>query len=196
MALSTLHWAIDMSYYKVLGVKETATDTQIRDAYRSAVRRVHPDTATTLSDTASSEMAAISEAWSVLSNSELRKLYDISRKTMGATAHSSIPAQPQPHYERAQFPWRMVLAFIVVGVVVVLVLNALSGPAVVSGPDGLLQSGSCIVVDESGAASEVDCSTEHYGVVSQLVGFDMTCPSDQESYRDRQGMGTACVVPK
>lgn len=185
-----------MSYYKVLGVKETATDSQIRDAYRNAVRRVHPDTATTLSDTASSEMAALSEAWSVLSDSELRKLYDISRKATGATNHSSTPAQPQLQYERAQFPWRMVLAFIFVGVVVVLVLNALSGPAVVRGPDGLLQSGSCVVVDEGGAASEVDCAVEHYGVVSQLVGFDMTCPSDQESYRDRQGMGTACVVPK
>jgi hypothetical protein len=42
----------------------------------------------------------------------------------------------------------------------------------------------------------VDCAAEHYGVVSQLIGFDMVCPSDQESYRDRQGMGTACVVPK
>jgi hypothetical protein len=90
----------------------------------------------------------------------------------------------------------MVLGFIVVGAVVVLVLNALSGPAVVSGPDGLLQGGSCVVIDESSAASEVDCATEHYGVVSQLIGFDMVCPSDQESYRDRQGMGTACVVPK
>jgi hypothetical protein len=115
---------------------------------------------------------------------------------MGATNHSSTPAQTQLQYERAQFPWRMVLTFIFVGVVVVLVLNAFSGPAVVRGPDGLLQSGSCVVVDESGAASEVDCAAEHYGVVSQLVGFDMTCPSDQESYRDRQGMGTACVAPK
>ena len=185
-----------MSYYKVLGVAETATDSQIRDAYRNAVRRVHPDTATTLSDTASSEMAAISEAWSVLSDNELRKLYDISRKAMGGKNPSSVPAQPQPQYEHAQFPWRMVLAFIVVGAVVVLVLNALSGSAVVRGPDGLLQSGSCVVIDESSAASEVDCAAEHYGVVSQLIGFDMVCPSDQESYRDRQGMGTACVVPK
>lgn len=185
-----------MTYYQVLGVAETATDSEIRDAYRNAVRRVHPDTATTLSDTASSEMAAISEAWSVLSDNELRKLYDISRKAMGATNPASSPAQPQPQYEHAQFPWRMVLTFIVVGVVVVLVLNALSGPAVVSGPDGLIQSGSCVVVDENSAVSEVDCVLEHYGVVSQLVGFDMVCPSDQESYRDRQGMGTACVVPK
>ena len=66
----------------------------------------------------------------------------------------------------------------------------------VSGRDGLIQSGSCVVVDENSAVSEVDCALEHYGVVSQLVGFDMVCPSDQESYRDRQGMGTACVVPK
>jgi len=26
-----------------------------------------------------------------------------------------------------------------------------------------------------------------------LVGFDMTCPSDTEAVRDRQGMGLACV---
>ena len=29
-----------MTYYQVLGVTETATDRQIRDAYRNAVRRV------------------------------------------------------------------------------------------------------------------------------------------------------------
>ena len=185
-----------MSYYKILGVAETATEPQIRDAYRNAVRRVHPDTAAKLSNTASAEMASISEAWSVLSNSEMRKMYDISRKAMSATTTESIVAPVQQHFERAQFPWRMVLAFIAVGVVVVLVLNALSGPGVVRGPDGLLQSGSCVVVDEFNTASEVDCALAHYGVVSQLVGFDMSCPSDQESFRDRQGMGTACVVPR
>ncbi|MEY4874351.1 MAG: hypothetical protein RJB41_1053, partial [Actinomycetota bacterium] len=36
---------------------------------------------------------------------------------------------------------------------------------------------------------------DHYGVVRQLIGFDMTCPSDTEAIRDRQGMGQACVVP-
>lgn len=185
-----------MSYYQVLGVAETATESQIRDAYRNAVRRVHPDTATKLSDNASSEMATIKEAWSVLSNSELRKSYDLSRKAGWTTTTASEYVIAQPLYEHARFPWRMVLAFVVVGVVVVLVLNALSGPGVVGGPDGLLQSGSCVVVDQTSAVSEVDCAVQHYGVVSQLVGFDMTCPSDQESFRDRQGMGTACVVPK
>ena len=42
---------------------------------------------------------------------------------------------------------------------------------------------------------EVDCAEEHTGVVRALVGFDMTCPTDTQPIRDRQGMGIACVVP-
>jgi hypothetical protein len=40
----------------------------------------------------------------------------------------------------------------------------------------------------------VDCLGEHTGVVRTLVGFDMTCPTDTQPIRDRQGMGIACVV--
>jgi hypothetical protein len=77
----------------------------------------------------------------------------------------------------------------------VLVLNVLSDPIDPAKPDGLLQSGSCVVVDTNQLAVEVGCEVDHYGVVRQLIGFDMTCPSDTEAIRDRQGMGQACVVP-
>jgi molecular chaperone DnaJ len=80
-------------------------------------------------------------------------------------------------------------------IALVLLLNALSGPAVPIGPDGLLQAGSCVVVNANQLAVEVDCAGEHTGVVRALVGFDMTCPTDTQPIRDRQGMGIACVVP-
>jgi molecular chaperone DnaJ len=80
-------------------------------------------------------------------------------------------------------------------IALVLVLNALSDPAVPIGPDGLLQAGSCVVVNANQLAVEVDCTEEHTGVVRALVGFDMTCPADTQPFRDRQGMGIACVVP-
>jgi len=44
------------------------------------------------------------------------------------------------------------------------------------------------------AAVEIDRAGPHDGVVQQLIGFEMTCPTDTEPYRDRQGMGEACVV--
>jgi molecular chaperone DnaJ len=139
-------------------------------------------------------MALIAEAWSVLSNPQSRRAYDQSRKTTPDPQQAEHSAVPQQYFVPARFPWRMVLTFIFIGIIVVLVLNALSGPGIVRGPDGLLQGGSCVVLDEAQTVSEVDCAVEHFGVVSQIVGFDMTCPSDQETFRDRQGMGLACVV--
>jgi hypothetical protein len=52
-----------------------------------------------------------------------------------------------------------------------------------------------VVIDANQLANEVPCDQQHYGVARTLVGFDMTCPTDTEPYRDRQGMGIACVDP-
>jgi molecular chaperone DnaJ len=82
-----------------------------------------------------------------------------------------------------------------VGIVAVLLLNILSGPALPSGPDGLISGGSCVVIDANQLANEVACDQPHYGVARTLVGFDMTCPTDTQPFRDRQGMGIACVDP-
>jgi molecular chaperone DnaJ len=111
----------------------------------------------------------------------------------GATAPGAPPGWSSAPYEPARFPWRLVVALIILGAVVVLVLNASAGNWTPSGPDGLISSGSCIVVDETVAAVEVPCDGPHEGVVRALVGFDMSCPSDTEAVRDRQGMGLACV---
>jgi hypothetical protein len=42
-------------------------------------------------------------------------------------------------------------------------------------------------------AVEVLCSQPYDAVVRVLVPFDQQCPTGTESFRDRQGMGTACV---
>jgi DnaJ-domain-containing protein 1 len=39
----------DDTYYAVLGVSETATQLEIKAAYRNLLKRIHPDTVTTLS---------------------------------------------------------------------------------------------------------------------------------------------------
>ena len=185
-----------MSHYEVLGVLPSASQDEIRVAYRMRAREVHPDTAAGRRNDASIQMAHIAEAWRVLSDATLRRAYDSEltapvsqpiRETQGQYVHA--PAA------RGVFPWRMVSFMVAGSIAIVLLLNALSDPAVPMGPDGLLQAGSCVVVNANQLAVEVDCAGEHTGVVTALVGFDMTCPTDTQPIRDRQGMGIACVVP-
>ena len=187
------------THYEVLGVPMTATLTEIRDAYRNRVRSVHPDSAANPSRASSEEMAAITQAWNTLSDHGRRRMYDVSLRPGDSRAHTTRSTTTHTPYVApatpARFPWRMLLGFVGIGSIVVVGLNIVSQPAEPRGPDGLISSGSCVVIDATQAAVEVSCDGEHYGVVEQLIGFDMTCRTGTEPYRDRQGMGTACVVP-
>lgn len=179
-------------HYATLGVARTASIDAIRAAYRAAVRRTHPDVVDARSTTAS-DMAKITEAWSVLSDPVRRAAYDATRNA--PTPASNSTGVPIVQYVApARFPWKLVGGIILGGIAIVLILNAFGQPAKAPGPDGLLGAGSCIIVDATLAAVEVDCASSHYGVVRQVNGFDIPCPSDTETIRDRQGMGNACVV--
>jgi molecular chaperone DnaJ len=180
------------THYEVLGVAANSSVEVIKAAYRNKIRQAHPDSRG--STASSAEVAAINEAWNVLSQPGRRALYDRSLITPTSPAPERQVVVPQMVFERARFPWRLVLGLIAVGATGVIVLNAVSQPAGPSGPDGLLSGGSCVVIDETQAAVEVPCTEPHDAVVQQLIGFDMTCPTDTEAFRDRQGMGTACVV--
>ena len=182
----------NQNYYAVLGVSPTASMEQLRAAYRDKVRIIHPDSAVAASPIASLQMAEVVRAWSTLSNADLRHAYDAELFDVKSEAEDSFPPAP---IVRGRFPKGLIGSILAIGVVGVLVLDVLSGPAVPAKPDCLLQAGSCIAVDSNRLAVEVECGVDHYGVVRQLIGFDMTCPSDTESIRDRQGMGQACVVP-
>jgi hypothetical protein len=189
-------------FYAVLGVAPTASIEQIRAAYRDKVRMIHPDSAVVASPAASLQMAEVVMAWSTLSDPMLRHAYDEQfvdvQSELDPDALDDFPEEvpfPPTPIIRGQFPKRLIGWILAIGIVSVLLLDVTSGPVVPAKPDGLLQSGSCVIVDSNELAVEVGCEADHYGVVRQLVGFDMTCPSDTETIRDRQGMGKACVVP-
>ena len=181
------------THYEVLGVAPASSVDEIRRAYRTRIKQAHPDARGGRDD---GESSAITEAWRVLSDPGRRLDYD--RELRGTSSpepstSSAPPARSTVPYQPARFPWRLVLGLIVVGALVVLVLNASAAGGDPTRPDGLIGAGSCIVVDETIAAVEVTCEGPHEGVVRVLVGFDMSCPSDTEAVRDRQGMGLACV---
>lgn len=62
-------------YYSVLGVSRTATDSEIKQAYRKKAREVHPDVNRNDPD-AAEKFKDVNEAYEVLSNAEKRQMYD------------------------------------------------------------------------------------------------------------------------
>ncbi|KAI4175669.1 MAG: hypothetical protein LQ348_006145 [Seirophora lacunosa] len=65
----------DTVYYDALGVPPTATELEIKKAYRKLAITTHPDK-NPGDETAHARFQAIGEAYQVLSNEELRKRYD------------------------------------------------------------------------------------------------------------------------
>lgn len=64
-----------IDYYKILGVDKTATQDQIRSAYRKLARKYHPDLNPNDAD-ANKKFQQINEANEVLSDPDKRKKYD------------------------------------------------------------------------------------------------------------------------
>jgi len=62
-------------YYEILGVKKTASDDEIKKAYRKLAMKYHPDH-TKGDKNAEEKFKKISEAYAVLSDKEKRKEYD------------------------------------------------------------------------------------------------------------------------
>jgi len=64
-----------VDYYKILGIDKTATDKEIKKAYRKLARKYHPDLNPDDKE-AEKKFKEINEANEVLSNTENRKKYD------------------------------------------------------------------------------------------------------------------------
>ncbi|KAG2312360.1 hypothetical protein Bca52824_023917 [Brassica carinata] len=70
---NTLH----ETYYQILSVKEDASYDEIRNSYRSAILHSHPDKLNTPRRSSDEEkFLKIQKAWQVLSDAELRVVYD------------------------------------------------------------------------------------------------------------------------
>jgi DnaJ-class molecular chaperone len=65
------------NYYKILGVKNTATDNEIKIAYKKLAIEWHPDRNKIRREEAEKEFIAIGKAYDVLRDKEKRKAYDL-----------------------------------------------------------------------------------------------------------------------
>ena len=66
----------EISYYKILGVDENASNHELRKAFCKLSIELHPDTTSLEIDEAKSKFQEVLEAYENLNNINLRKIYD------------------------------------------------------------------------------------------------------------------------
>jgi DnaJ-class molecular chaperone len=88
----------DKDYYEILGVKKTATDEELKKAYRNLAKKYHPDKHKGDKD-AENKFKEISEAYAVLSDKEKRSQYD----RLGREAFGPGGANPFAGFDFSQF---------------------------------------------------------------------------------------------
>jgi curved DNA-binding protein CbpA len=97
------------TYYDILKVDQTAAPGNVRAAYRSLAQRYHPDKLPGNAD-AQRVMAALNEAYAVLSDPQQRASYD--RSLASARAATRRPQRGAPHapLRVAAWPWWLLFA--------------------------------------------------------------------------------------
>ena len=198
------------THYDTLGVTPSATDAQIREAYRRLARAHHPDRASAAPTESPLSMPEINEAYRVLGDPARRAVYDAGLRSGSSASSSSRPAAhstddstatgPAPmhpsHLGPARIPWRSLLFVGVIAVIGIVVLAQFTEPGEPAAPDGILRLGDCASVEPDNSVKEVACTGDLTVdlVVEAFVPFDARCPGATVAYRDRQGMGIVCIA--
>jgi hypothetical protein len=110
-------------------------------------------------------------------------------RTVAEPPHDSTLSPSGP----ARFPWRFVIITGLLGSLIIFVASFFNESPTVEPPDGILRTGSCVVIEANTDAREVACTGDGDVVVELLIPIDARCPVGTAAHRDRLGLGTACI---
>ncbi|MGD1804241.1 J domain-containing protein [Dapis sp. BLCC M126] len=91
---------VTSNYYKILDITPTATQGQIKQAYRRLVKLFHPDTNTDIADHES--IIKINEAYEVLGDPQRRKSYDYHQLNQNSHKYRKTSQDYQKHQTRGK----------------------------------------------------------------------------------------------
>jgi len=80
----------EISYYKILGVDENASNHELRKAFCKLSIELHPDTTSLEIDDAKNKFQEVLEAYENLNNSKLRKIYDDKLKEKSRSNNTKV----------------------------------------------------------------------------------------------------------
>lgn len=194
------------TYYDVLGVRASASDAEIRDAYRRLVRVHHPDTAG--GDT--NRMADLNAAWHALSEPGRRAMYDATlrpQRTTFSAASAGSSSQIRDEDDRPYVThaasghvrrWPAGALMLIALFAAIFVFTAYAAnfnddlaPPLTSPP--FLSSGMCVSL-QGGRTVEVSCEQTHYGRVVAVINRTERCPVSTEGYFSNDGASYVCVT--
>jgi len=78
----------NIDYYKVLGVKPSATAKQIKKMFYEKSKKLHPDSLKTGSKDTTNEFIKVQQAYEILSNTKSRHEYDSYRRSSSKQTHT------------------------------------------------------------------------------------------------------------
>ena len=78
----------NIDYYKVLGVKPSATAKQIKKIFYEKSKKLHPDSLKTGSKDTTNEFIKVKQAYEILSNTKSRHEYDSYRRSLSKQTHT------------------------------------------------------------------------------------------------------------
>ena len=182
------------THYDVLGVRRDASPAELRAAYVSKARELHPDGR---GDVARRAMQDVNEAWRVLRDPARRTAYDEqlreAPRQVAATSTRPAPTRDddafdRPYPRQLAEPGDVTLAIVRaapwVAVLVVLAAIFVFTAFAKGGDDRETLLGKCITTTD-GSAEEVPCSAPNEGEVVDIV----------RASRDCTGGAVAKVVP-
>ena len=79
----------EISYFKILGVDENASNHELRKAFCKLSIELHPDTTSLEIDEAKRKFQEVLEAYENLNNSNLRKIYDDKLKEKSSSKNNT-----------------------------------------------------------------------------------------------------------